>query len=53
MKDITGADYVYAKKVCIDSEINNLGEYYDLYIKSDTLILADVFKNFRKICLKI
>ena len=32
--------------------MENLGEYHDLYLKSDTLLLT-VFKNFRKICLKI
>ena len=30
-----------------------LGEYRDLYLKSDTLVLLNVFKNFRKMCLKI
>ena len=30
-----------------------LGKYHDFYLKSDTLLLADVFKNFRKMCLKI
>ena len=52
VEDITDADYMHAKRVCKDFEIKNLGEYHDLYLKSDTLLLA-VFKNFRKICLKI
>ena len=53
MKDITDADYMHAKRVCKDFEIKHLGEYHDLYLKIDTLILADVFENFRKMCLKI
>ena len=52
MEDITDADYAHAKKVCKDFEIKNLGEYHDLYVQSDTL-LADVFENFRNMCLKI
>ena len=52
MEDITDADYVHAKKVCKDFEIKNLGEY-DLYVQSDTLLLADVLENFRNMCLKI
>ena len=53
MEDITDADDIFAKSVCKDFEIKDLGEYHDLYLKSDTLLLADVFKNFRKLCLKI
>ena len=40
------------KKVCKDFEIKNLGEFHNLYIQSDTLLLADVFENFKNICLK-
>ena len=49
---ITHADYIQAKRVCKNFEIKKLGEYHDFYLKSDTLLLADVFKNFRKMCLK-
>ena len=40
------------KKFCNNFEIKKLGEYHDLFLKSDTLLLADVFKSFRKMCLK-
>ena len=53
MEDITDADYVHAKRVCKDFEIKNVGEYNDFYVESDTLLLADVFENFRNMCLKI
>ena len=47
MEDITDADYTHAKRVCKDFEIRSLGEYLDLYVQSDTLLLADVFVNLR------
>ena len=53
MEDITDADYMHAKKVCKNFEIKKLGKYYDLYLKNDILLLADVFKNFRKMYLEI
>ena len=52
MKDITDADYAHTKRVCKDFEIKNLGEYHDLYVQSDTLLLADVFENFRNMRLE-
>ena len=53
VKDIIDADYSYAKRVYKDFQIKDLGEYHDLYVQSDTLLLADVFENFRNMYLKI
>ena len=53
MEDITDAGQTVAKKVCKDFDIKNLGEYHDLYVESDTLLLVDVFKLFRSMCLEI
>ena len=47
MEDITNADYMHAKRVCKDLKIKKLGEYHDLYFKSDALLLAHVFENFK------
>ena len=45
MEDITDADYIYAKRVCKDFEIKKIAVCHDLYLKSDTLLLTDVFEN--------
>ena len=34
-------------------KLKNLGDYHDLYVQSDTLLLADVFENFRNKCIEI
>ena len=48
VEEIIDADYMHGERVCKDFEIKNVSEYHDLYLKSDTLLLADVFENFRK-----
>ena len=53
MEDITDANYKHAKSVCKDFKIKHLGEYHDLHVQSDTLLLANVFNNFQNVCLKI
>ena len=54
MEDIiTDADYAHAKNFCKDFEIKNLGEYHVMYVQGDTSLLADVFENFRNMCLEI
>ena len=52
MEDITDIDYKHARKVFREFKINNLGDYHNLYLKSDTLLLADIFENFRNKCLE-
>ena len=47
LKDSTSRVYMHAQKVCEVFKIKNLGEYHDLYVQSDTILLADVFVSFR------
>ena len=53
MEDITETDCTPAKRVWKYFEIKNLGEYHYLYVQSNTLLLADVFENFRNKYLEI
>ena len=52
LEDISDEDYGHAKKVWDVFKIKNLGEYHDLHVQSDTLLLADVYENFRNMCLE-
>ena len=53
MGHIIDADYAHAKRVCKDFETKKLGEYHDLYVQSDTLLLSDIFENFWNMCPEI
>ena len=53
IEDITDRDYAHAQKVFEEFKLKNLGDYHDLYVQSDTLLLADVFENFRNKCIEI
>ena len=52
-EDITYKDYAHAQKMWEVSEIKNLGEYHDLYVKIDAFLLANVFEKFRDKCTEI
>ena len=53
LEDITDEDYTHAQKVFEELKLKTVGGYDDLYVKSDTILLADVFENFRNKCIEI
>ena len=53
LKGISDADYEHTQKVWEVFEIKDCSKYHDLYAQSDTLLLADVFENFRDKCIEI
>ena len=53
MENIVDINYILGNNVFKIFKLENLGDYHDLYVSSDTLSLADVFENFRDKCVKV
>ena len=53
LEDVSNKDYAHAQKFWDVFAIKFLGEYHNLYVQTDTLLLADIYENFRNICLDI
>ena len=49
---INDEDYLTCKKIWNESNMKNMGNYHDHYLKKDVLLLADVFERFTDTCLK-
>ena len=52
MSGIRDSDYEHAQSVWREFGIGNMGEYHDLYLRTDVVLLANVFKSFRRVCLE-
>lgn len=52
-KTVSDQDYLHAQWVWDVFNIQNLGQYHDLYMETDVHLLADVFENFRDLCLNM
>ena len=52
MTGISEDDYQHARKVSKEFKIRNLGDYHDLYLRTDVILLANVFEAFRDTCLE-
>ena len=49
---ISDEDFDHAQRVWKECKLKNMGDFHDLYLKTDVLLLADVMENFRKLCEK-
>ena len=52
MSNVSDGDYQHAQKVWKEFGIRNLGEYHDLYLRTDVILLTNVFEAFRDTCLE-
>ena len=52
MSSISSDDYQHAQRVWKEFRIHNLGDYHDLYLRTDVVVLANVYDAFRETCLE-
>ena len=52
MSGVSDGDYEHACRVWPEFGIRNIGEYHDLYLRTDVVLLTNVFKSFRRVCLE-
>ena len=52
LSGISECDYDYAQKVWREFVMMDVGDYHDLYLKTDVLLLSNIFKTFRMTCLE-
>ena len=52
MAGVSDKEYEHACKVWKEFGIKNMGEYHNLYLKTDVILLASVFESFREVCTK-
>ena len=52
MSSISSDDYQHAQKVCKEFRIHNLGDFHYLYLRTDVVLLANVYEAFRETCLE-
>ena len=52
MSSISSDDYQHAKRVWKEFRIHNLGDYHNLYLRTDMVLFANMYKAFREMCLE-
>ena len=52
MSGVSDEDYEHACSVWREFRIRNMGKYHDLYLRTDVILLANVFESFRRVCLE-